>query len=192
MMDNENQNQPNQKISFESLDILIGKWRDGTFSEIIDDWKWIFSYSKRYKGAIAFYTILGIFSTSMGLVGSVASKYMIDIITGYQMSKLWIMVLITLGSAFFSLTIGNVIGRISTKLSIYINNDIQADIFDKIISAHFLFLIPRFSTPFFTRLLYCIIFAFFSKAFKNHRFFSVFRLHHDVRIGRRTDRYFLV
>ena len=66
MMDNENQNQPNQKISFESLDILIGKWRDGTFSEIIDDWKWIFSYSKRYKGAIAFYTILGIFSTSMG------------------------------------------------------------------------------------------------------------------------------
>ena len=121
MMDNENQNQPNQKISFESLDILIGKWRDGTFSEIIDDWKWIFSYSKRYKGAIAFYTILGIFSTSMGLVGSVASKYMIDIITGYQMSKLWIMVLITLGSAFFSLTIGNVIGRISTKLSIYIN-----------------------------------------------------------------------
>ena len=100
MMDNENQNQPNQKISFESLDILIGKWRDGTFSEIIDDWKWIFSYSKRYKGAIAFYTILGIFSTSMGLVGSVASKYMIDIITGYQMSKLWIMVLITLGSAF--------------------------------------------------------------------------------------------
>ena len=135
MMDNENQNQPNQKISFESLDILIGKWRDGTFSEIIDDWKWIFSYSKRYKGAIAFYTILGIFSTSMGLVGSVASKYMINIITGYQMSKLWIMVLITLGSAFFSLTIGNVIGRISTKLSIYINNDIQADIFDKIIDA---------------------------------------------------------
>ena len=133
--DNEKQNQPNQKISLESLDILIGKWRDGTFSEIIDDWKWIFSYSKRYKGAIAFYTILGIFSTSMGLVGSVASKYMIDIITGYQMSKLWIMVLITLGSAFFSLTIGNVIGRISTKLSIYINNDIQADIFDKIIDA---------------------------------------------------------
>ena len=77
MLDDENQDQSNQKISFESLDILIGKWKDGTFSEIIDDWKWIFSYSKRYKGAIAFYTILGIFSTSMGLVGSVASKYMI-------------------------------------------------------------------------------------------------------------------
>ena len=63
MLDDENQDQSNQKISFESLDILIGKWKDGTFSEIIDDWKWIFSYSKRYKCAIAFYTILGIFST---------------------------------------------------------------------------------------------------------------------------------
>ena len=140
MIDQENQGQDtgNQKVSFESLDILIGKWRDGTFSEILDDWKWIFSYSKRYKGAIAFYTLLGIFSTSMGLVSSVASKYMIDIITGYQVSKLGIMILITVGSAIFSFAFNNIISRISVKLSIYINNDIQADIFDKIIDADWL------------------------------------------------------
>lgn len=140
MIDQENQGQDtgNQKVSFESLDILIGKWRDGTFSEILDDWKWIFSYSRRYKGAIAFYTLLGIFSTSMGLVSSVASKYMIDIITGYQVSKLGIMILITVGSAIFSLAFNNIISRISVKLSIYINNDIQADIFDKIIDADWL------------------------------------------------------
>jgi len=127
-----------KKISFDSLEILIGKWKDGTFSEIIDDWKWIFSYSKKYKGAIIFYTILGIFSTSMGLVSSVASKYMIDIITGYQTSRLGVMIAITLGSAAFSLIFSNVINRISTKLSIYINNDIQADIFDKIIDAEWM------------------------------------------------------
>ncbi|MDY2614647.1 MAG: ABC transporter ATP-binding protein [Lachnospiraceae bacterium] len=132
------ENQSGKGISFESLDILIKRWKDGTFSEIIDDWKWIFSYSKRYKGAIIFYTLLGIFSTSMGLVSSVASKYMIDIITGYQTSKLWIMIAITLGSAVFSLMFSNVINRVSAKLSIYINNDIQADIFDKIIDADWL------------------------------------------------------
>ena len=117
---------------------MIRRWKDGTFSEIIDDWKWIFSYSKRYKGAIIFYTLLGIFSTSMGLVSSVASKYMIDIITGYQTSKLGIMIAITLGSAVFSLVFSNVINRVSTKLSIDIGNDIQADIFDKIIDADWL------------------------------------------------------
>ena len=132
------ENQSGKGISFESLDILIKRWKDGTFSEIIDDWKWIFSYSKRYKGAIIFYTLLGIFSTSMGLVSSVASKYMIDIITGYQTSKLWIMIVITLGSAVFSLVFSNVINRVSAKLSIYINNDIQADIFDNIIDADWL------------------------------------------------------
>ncbi len=120
---------------FESLNILISRWKDGTFSEIIDDWKWIFSYSARYKGAIVFYTILGIFSTTMGLVSSVAGKYLIDIITGYQTSKLWIMLLIMIGSSVFSLVFSSVINRISTKLSIYINNDIQADIFDKIVDA---------------------------------------------------------
>lgn len=131
----EEKKKKSRSISFESLDILIQRWKDGTFAEIIDDWRWIFSYSKKYKGAILFYTLLGMFSTSMGLVSSVASKYMIDIITGYQTNKLWNMIAIALGSALFSLIFSNLIDRISTKLSININNDIQADIFDKIIDA---------------------------------------------------------
>lgn len=122
-------------LPFESLDILMSKWKEGTFSEIIDDWKWIFGYSIRYKWAIAFYVLMGIVSTSLGLVSSVASKYTIDIITGYQMSKLGMLIVIMVGSSLFGLLFENMINRISTKLSIYINNDIQADIFDKIVDA---------------------------------------------------------
>ena len=133
-MDEENQSQ-NKGISFESLDILISRWKDGTFAEILDDWKWIFSYSARYKGAIAFYLILGIISTSMGLVSSVAGKYMIDIITGHDSSRLWVMAVIMVSSSVFSLIFGSIISRITAKLSIDINNDIQADIFDKIVDA---------------------------------------------------------
>lgn len=134
MKDNDKK-EHDKNLSFESLDILISRWKDGTFSEIIDDWKWIFHYSARYKGAIIFYVILGIFSTTLGLVSSVASKYLIDIITGYQTSKLAIMILIMVGSSVFSLLFNSIISRISTKLSIDINNDIQADIFDKIVDA---------------------------------------------------------
>ena len=131
----ENTEQHPRSTSFETLDILIARWRNGTFGEIWDDWKWIFTYSRRYKGSILFYLILGIISTTLGLVGSIAGKYMIDIITGYQVTKLWIMVVVMVGSALFSLVIGNVLGRITLKLQIYINNDIQGDIFDKIIDA---------------------------------------------------------
>ena len=133
-----NQTDNNQNTAepfFGSLSKLRSSIKDGTYTEILDDWKWIFTYSKRYKGAIIFYTLLGIFSTSMGLVSSVASKYVIDIITGYKTEKLWIMIAITVGSAAFSLAFSSVIKRLSAKLSIDINNDVQADIFDQIVDA---------------------------------------------------------
>ncbi|MDY4971843.1 MAG: ABC transporter ATP-binding protein [Lachnospiraceae bacterium] len=135
MNEHDKKTEESRSLGFQSLEILIKRWKDGTFGEIIDDWKWIFSYSARYKKAIVFYIVLGILSTSLGLVSSVASKYLIDIITGYQISKLWLLVVITVGSAVFSLVFNSVINRISTKLSISINNDIQADIFDKIMDA---------------------------------------------------------
>lgn len=138
MEENNNTEKEKHRVSFESLEILIRRWRDGTLSEIIDDWRWIFTYSVRYKWAIVFYTVLGILSTTMGLVSSVASKYLIDIITGYQMEKLPILVLIMVGSTLFSLVFGSLISRLSLKLSIKINNDIQADIFDKIMDAQWM------------------------------------------------------
>ena len=133
----ENKNKQ-ESATFASLETLAARWKDGTFKEIIDDWKWIFTYSARYKFAIVFYVFLGIFSTTMGLVSSVAGKYLIDIITGYQTSRLAILILIMVGSSIVSLALDSVLSRITTRLSIYINNDIQADIFDKIVDADWL------------------------------------------------------
>ena len=133
----ENKNKQ-ESATFASLETLAARWKDGTFREIIDDWKWIFTYSARYKFAIVFYVFLGIFSTTMGLVSSVASKYLIDIITGYQTSKLAILIIVMVGSSVVSLALDSVLSRITTRLSIYINNDIQADIFDKIVDADWL------------------------------------------------------
>lgn len=123
---------------FESLEILVKSWKNGTFREIIDDWKWIFSYSIKYKGAIGFYLFLGIISTSLGLVSSIASKYLIDIITGYDTTKFTLLISVMIGSTVFSLIFSSIISRITTKISIHINNDIQADIFDKIVDADWL------------------------------------------------------
>ena len=125
-------------FGFESLDKLISSIRDGTFSEILDDWKWIFGYSKKYKFAIVFYVLLGVISTTMGLVSSVAGKYLIDIITGYRMEQLPLLIFIMVSSALFSLAFDSVISRISVKLTLDINNDIRADIFEKILDADWL------------------------------------------------------
>lgn len=122
----------------DSFRVLLSRMKDGTFSEIIEDWKWILGYSVRYKGAIAFYVLMGIVSTSFGLVSSVASKYLIDIITGFQTDKLAMLLIIMIGTALFSILFQCLVERVSAKLSVQINNDIQADIFDKVMDADWL------------------------------------------------------
>lgn len=117
---------------------LLNKLDDGTFSDFFEDWKWIFSYSRKYTKVIICYTIIGIISSTLGLVSSVASKYMIDIITGYQFEKLWLVAAIMVSSMVVSLLFTSLVNRYSTKLSIYVNNDMQADIFDRIIDADWL------------------------------------------------------
>ena len=128
----------NRFLKSESLQQLLNKIDDGTFSTFIDDWKWIFSYSKRYKKVIAFYLILGILSSTLGLVSSVVSKYLIDIIVGKKQDQLWVLVFMMVFSTVFSLVFSSVIGRLSLKISIDVGNDIQADIFSQIIDAKWL------------------------------------------------------
>jgi ABC-type multidrug transport system fused ATPase/permease subunit len=133
-----------QRAFFATLSELRRRWKDGSFQEIIDDWKWIFSYSVRYKKAILFYILLGVFSVSMGMVSSLASMEVIGIITNYRTDRLGMLIFIMVGSTLFSLVFDSIISRVSTKLSIHINQDIQADIFDKIVDADWL-AISRFS-----------------------------------------------
>ena len=133
-----NKTDKEEKAAFRSLSILYNRYKEGTFGEIIEDWKWIFSYSKRYKGAIVFYTLLGIVSSTLALVAGVVSKYIIDIVTGYKTEMLPTLIALMVSSALFSLVFNNVLSRISIKLSLKIHHEIQADIFDKIMDSDWL------------------------------------------------------
>ena len=132
------------RFHFEFLNIMAGRLNDGTFNEILDDWKWIFGYSARYKGAIFFYVLLGIFGSTMGLTGAVVSKYLIDIVTGYKKDKLLVLILLMVFSSVSGLVTRSMINRISARISIYIYTDIQSDIFGKVIDADWMAL-SRFS-----------------------------------------------
>lgn len=125
-------------LDSKALDMIFGKIADGSFHEIIEDWKWIFSYSKKYKWAIAFYVLLGIAGTCMGLLSSEVSRIMINIVTNHETDRLGMMIAMMLGSTVFGLVCDSLISRVTTKIGIYINNDIQADIFDKIIDTEWL------------------------------------------------------
>lgn len=122
----------------ESLKILWAKWKDGTFGEILDEWKWILGYSRRYKKAILLYVVFGIFGAVFGLVSALAGKTLIDIVTGYRKEHIAVMAVIMVVMALAGLLIKSYISRVSLKISIDIQNAIQADIFQKIEDASWL------------------------------------------------------
>ena len=100
------------------LSNLKERWKDGTFGEIFTDWKWIFSYSKRFKGPIILYTLLGLLSSTLGLVASIAGKFLVDVVIGHKADQLWLAALVMAGSALSSLAISNATGRIRQKLDV--------------------------------------------------------------------------
>ena len=62
MGQNEKPNNKREKVSFESLQQIRTSMKEGTFQEILDDWRWIFRYSRPYRDQILLYVFLGILS----------------------------------------------------------------------------------------------------------------------------------
>ncbi len=118
-----------------TLSTIKEHWKNGTFGEIFLDWKWIAGYSKRFKGLIAVYTLLGLMSSTLGLVSSIAGKFLVDVVIGHKTDQLWLAALVMAGSALFSLTISNLSNRISQRLEVDMTNAIRADVFDCVMDA---------------------------------------------------------
>ena len=125
----------NKILKSEALQSFIDKMHDGTIHEFIDDWKWIFSFSKKYRWIVFFYTVVGIITSTLGLGSAYIGRELINIVVEKKTEQLGFLIAFMLGMTAFSLIMSSVSSRISTKISIYVNNDIQAEIFDKIIDA---------------------------------------------------------
>ena len=125
----------NKLFRNDNVQILKNSLHDGTIKEFLDDWKWIFSYSKKYRRIVVFYVIVGIFGATVSLGAAYVGRILINIVVGQQQEKLWLMIAIMIGMTVFSLALSSINSYIFTRISIYVNNDIQAGIFDSIMDA---------------------------------------------------------
>ena len=125
----------NKLFRSDNMQKLHDSLRDGTFKEFVDDWKWIFSYSKKYRWIVVFYEITGILSSTMSIGTAYIGRILINIIVEKQQDKLWILIAAMIGSLILSLVLSSVNSYISARISIYVNNDMQADIFERIMDA---------------------------------------------------------
>lgn len=105
------------------------------WKEIRKEAAWMMKYAKRYWGAIVLYCVIGIVGTLMGLTGSIMSKYLIDTVTGYDTKAIgWVVTLMLLMGA------GNILmnaaaNRATVLISTKVYNEIQAEIYDRVMEA---------------------------------------------------------
>ena len=117
---------------------IIQKIKEGLLQEIWNEAKWMWQYINRYKFAVFFYLILGIFSTIMGLAGSVLSKYLIDAVTGVDKNNIGWIIGGIVGMVLGGVIINAITSRISTKISIKVNNEIRQEAYDKVMRSDWL------------------------------------------------------
>lgn len=121
------------------------KSKNGTLKTVWQDWLWIWSFSRKRWVSVVLYTLCGILSSAMGLVGGVLSKYLIDAIVSMNLSNLlWLCVLL-LASAGLSVAFQSFTSRFAVRLSITMHNDVQAKVFDDILGADWMAL-SKFAT----------------------------------------------
>ena len=116
---------------------LIQKIKDGTALQILQELRWIGSYSRRYIWAITWYILLGVLGTVITLAASVVSKDIIDIVTGYKTGYAIQATVIYIVMQLTSIGLNAAVSRISIRVQIHVSQELRADIFRKILSAQY-------------------------------------------------------
>ena len=115
------------------LQHYIKRIKEGMLKDMWHETLWIYQYARHYWKQMVFYTALGLVNTAFSLVSSLISRDMVDIITGKQTG------LLAQTFCFFIIfAIGNILlSQLSTyfsnKISISVDNEIKADIFNKML-----------------------------------------------------------
>lgn len=114
---------------------LIQKIKDGSIKELLIELLWVFNYSKRYVKEIALYILLGVFGVVMSYSGGILSKFIIDTVTGQDTKKIVPVSIMYVLMLVFQIVSNAFVSRISAKTNIRVNNEMRAEIYDKILTA---------------------------------------------------------
>ncbi len=101
-------------------------------STVITRYKWIYSYAKKHLGSIILYTLVGMSGVVTFLFSSLVSRDLVDIITGHKTGELLVKFAMMIGIQVLTIGINNISMYFSGIISFKVENEIRADIYDKI------------------------------------------------------------
>ncbi len=116
----------------DKIQFYINRIKSGRLKEMWRQTLWIYSYARRYWGAMVFYTLLGFVGTGVGLLSSWVSKSLVDIITGHQSGAVVGTFAVMIGLNIGTMIVNQISEYVSASISMKVDAEIKADIFEKI------------------------------------------------------------
>lgn len=127
-----------QESGSQAVRILRQKMKDGTLRDVLQDWLWIWSFSRKHWVSILLYTLFGVGTSCIALVSGIVSKYLIDCIVSFDTGRLPSLAVLMVVTAFLSVALRSLTTRFFAKLSITMHNDIQSAVFDKLLGSQWM------------------------------------------------------
>ena len=114
---------------------LWRKIKTGKLQQVLKELAWISGYSRRYRTAVAWYIFLGVLGTGMSLAASVLSKNIVDVVTGFDAGALAPAAVFYVAMQLARIGVNAWTGRISAKVEVKVDQEIRAEVYDKIMEA---------------------------------------------------------
>lgn len=115
--------------------LLNRLFRSRNIKEVIREYTWLSRYSLHYRGEILWYILIGLLGTVLSLGGSILSKFIIDAVTGFDSGGIMLAVVFFILMQLFQILISAISSRISTRIGLRVNQEITAQVYDKLLSS---------------------------------------------------------
>lgn len=115
------------------MEKLLQFFRSRSLREMLQELAWLSRYSLHYKKEVLWYIFIGVLGTVVSLIGSILSKHIIDAVTGFNTSGIITALVFFVLMQLFQILVRAVSGRISAQVSIRVNQQITAQVYDKLL-----------------------------------------------------------
>ena len=116
------------------IEWICERLKSGRFKQLWIQTVWIYSYVRMYWKEIVFYTGTGLLGTVIGLVSSLLSKDLVDLITGHQASRLVMTFVWYIAFSAGNICVTQLLNYLSNMISLKVDQEMKADIFQKMLT----------------------------------------------------------
>ena len=113
---------------------LLNKIKSRSIKELMREYAWLGRYTLQYKGAVLWYIVVGLLSTAFSLGGSVLSKVIIDAVVGADSGMIPMVLVFYVLMQLSQIGLNALSSRINAAVNIRVNQQITAQVYDKLLS----------------------------------------------------------